>query len=250
MQFIRLPKAINSAKRVLPELVLDWIDTRIVQIIGIRFTQKLRVNIQISWGIKGSKSGMPNWHPFSNFTHWAWAIRDLGNHDLFRIIPDPGSQKRITLFLESISTIPFQARTSYVQIPEWGQHSSNGRTQCLVSIFGTFRGTWDQPNEILAARFRCLLDIFSNITNCEIKRPGMLIAWKIVPLSLIGSTNDSHNCCPSRKLILHIPQPIARVHRAVYSATFGLCKAHRFKIEVRLKWEMCQRNCIHLNISL
>ena len=45
MQFIRLPMAIDIAKRVSPELVSDWMNNKIVQIINIRFIQKLRVNM-------------------------------------------------------------------------------------------------------------------------------------------------------------------------------------------------------------
>ena len=47
MQFIRLQKPLDIAKRVLPDLVLDWMNTKRVQIINIRFIQKLRVNMLI-----------------------------------------------------------------------------------------------------------------------------------------------------------------------------------------------------------
>jgi len=40
---------------------------------------------------------------------------------------------------------------------------------------------------------------------------------------------------------LHIPPPIARVYLAVDSMTLGDSEEHWFKIEVRLKWEMCQK---------
>ena len=56
MQFIRLPKAINIAERVLPELVADWLNTMSVQNIDISFVQKLHVSMLISWVIKWSKS--------------------------------------------------------------------------------------------------------------------------------------------------------------------------------------------------
>ena len=45
-----------------------------------------------------------------------WGLR---NHNEVWIIPNPGSQKTITLSLYSISKIPFQTGTSYVKIPEW-----------------------------------------------------------------------------------------------------------------------------------
>ena len=165
----------------------------------------------------------------------------MSNHDLFRIIPDPGSQKRITLSLESICTIPFQAGASDVKMPQLRQHCSNRGMPCLVNVFGTFRGTWDQPDKNPGALFWRTADIFSNIANREIQRPGMLIARKIGQVSLVGCTNDGHNRCSGRKLILCIPPPIARVHLAVDSTTLRVSEAHRFKIEVRLKWEMCQK---------
>ena len=31
------------------------------------------------------------------------------------------------------------------------------------------------------------------------------------------------------------------MHLTVYSVAFRVCEAHWFKIEVRLKWEMCQK---------
>jgi len=37
MQFIRLPKAIDIAERVLPELVADWMNTKSVKNIDISF---------------------------------------------------------------------------------------------------------------------------------------------------------------------------------------------------------------------
>jgi len=52
MQFIRLPKPIYIAERVLPEQVADWMNTKRVQNIDIRFVQKLQVNILISLGIE------------------------------------------------------------------------------------------------------------------------------------------------------------------------------------------------------
>ena len=112
---------------------------------------------------------------------------------------------------------------------------------CFVNVLGTLWGTWDQPDKNPGALFWCAVDNFSNIANCEIQRPGMLIARKIGQVSLVGSTNDGHNCCSARKLILCIPPPIARVHLAVDSTTLSVSEAHRFKIEVRLKWEMCQK---------
>jgi hypothetical protein len=155
--------------------------------------------------------------------------------------PHPGSQKRITLSLESISTIPFQSGTSCVMIPEWGQHGSSHRIPCLVSNIGTFRRTGDPPNKNSCPLFRWAADIFSNITTRGIHRPGMLIIQKLGQVSLVGCRNDWHNHRSGRKLILHIPVPIACVYPAVYSAIFQACEVHQFKIEVCLQLEMCQK---------
>ena len=56
MQFIRLPKEIDIAERVLPELVADWMNIKSVQNIDIRFIQRLQVNMLILWVIKWLKS--------------------------------------------------------------------------------------------------------------------------------------------------------------------------------------------------
>jgi len=244
MQFIRLRMAIDTAERVLPELVADSMNTKSVQNIDISFVQKLQVNILILWVIKWLKRWVPHRCTFMNFTDRAWAIWDLSNHDFFQIIPDPGSQKRIRLSLESIRTFLFQASASDVKIPEWGQHCSNRGMPCPVSNYGTFRRTGDQPNKNPGALFRCTADIFLNITDREIQRPGMLVARKIGQAGYVGCTNDWHNHRSSRKLHLCIPPPIACVHLAVSSATFRVCKGHQFKTEVRLKSETWQRNCI------
>jgi len=87
----------------------------------------------------------------------------------------------------------------------------------------------------------CMADIFSNNTDRAIQRSGMLVARKIGQLGLIRSTNEWHNGCSRRKLTLCIPPPIACVHRAVYYVTFRVREVHWFNIEVRLKWEMCQK---------
>ena len=111
---------------------------------------------------------------------------------------------------------------------------------CVVNVFGTFWGMWDQPDENPGALFWCTADIFSNITDREIQRPGMLIARKIGQVSRVGCTYDWHDHRSSRTLIWCIPPAIARVHLAVDSTTVRVREAHRFKIEVCLKWEICQ----------
>jgi len=59
MQFIRLPKAIDIAERVLPELVADWMNTKSMQNIDISFVQKLQVNMLISWVVLAMVRGYP-----------------------------------------------------------------------------------------------------------------------------------------------------------------------------------------------
>jgi len=108
---------------------------------------------------------------------------------VFWIIPDRGRSERITLSVESISTIPFQAGISFVKILQWGQHSSNRAMPCLVSIFGNFWGTTAQPNENPGVLFRYPGDIVQNITNHEIPRPAMLIARNVGQVShVIGKS--------------------------------------------------------------
>jgi len=154
--------------------------------------------------------------------------------------PRPGLPSRITFSGDSIGTMPFQAGTTNIKIAVWGQHSSNSRIPYLISFCCAFQGIGDQPNKNPGALFSCLVDIFSNGTNCEIQWPGMVIAWKIGQESLVRCTNEWANHHSSRILKLRILPPITRVNLAVYSAMFKLCKADQLKIEVRLTWEMCK----------
>jgi hypothetical protein len=55
----------------------------------------------------------------------------------------------------------------------------------LANVFGTFRGTCDQPDKNPGLVIWGTADIFSNITNCDIQWLGMLIARKIGPVSLV-----------------------------------------------------------------
>jgi hypothetical protein len=68
----------------------------------------------------------------------------------------------------------------------------------------------------------------------------MLIAPKIRQLSLVGCTYNWHKRYSARKLLFCIPPPVALVHFAVDSTILWVSKVHQFKIEVRLRWEMCQ----------
>jgi len=190
-----------------------------------------------SWVIEWSESWIPHERTFRDFTHLAWVICDLSNHDLFQIISDPGSQQRVSLSLESICTIPFQARASDVKMPKLRQHSSNCGMPYFVNVFGTFQGPWDHSDETPGALFRCLADIFSNITKHEIERPRMLIARKIGQVSLVRCTCGWHNCCSCRKWILCIPPPVTRVHLAIHATSLRVREVYRFKIVLSLKLE-------------
>jgi hypothetical protein len=48
MQFIRLPKVIDIADRVLSELVADWVNTKSVQSINMIVLQQLQVDMLVS----------------------------------------------------------------------------------------------------------------------------------------------------------------------------------------------------------
>jgi len=52
MQFIRLPKLIDSAERDFPELVVDCMNMESVQNINIGFVQNVQVNMRSSWVIE------------------------------------------------------------------------------------------------------------------------------------------------------------------------------------------------------
>jgi len=239
MQFIRLPNQIDIAARKLPGLVPDWMNMKCEQSLNIYVVQKLWVNMLISWGFEYSTSWTPHWCTFRNCTHRPRAIWDVNKHNVFWIIPDPGRQKKITSSLESISKIPFQVGTRYGNILECGQDFSNRGNPCLVFITGTFQGTWNHPNENPDALLRCTVDIILHITNGKMQRPGILIAWRIGHLSLIGCPNECHNRWSGRTLILHIPPPFTGVHLSVYLATSWVCEEHWYRIDVRLKRDMC-----------
>jgi len=154
MQFIRLPKPIDIAKREVPELVADWMNRKSGQNSNISLVVKLWVNMLISWVVECLTCWMPHRRTFRIFTHWASAIWDLSNHNMFWIIPDPGWQKRITSSLKSINTLPFHARTSFGKIGQWGPHSSKYGLPCPVRIVGTILGICNLPNEIAGSLLR------------------------------------------------------------------------------------------------
>ena len=69
----------------------------------------------------------------------------------------------------------------------------------------------------------------------------MLSSQKIGQVSLVRCTYDWHNRRSGRKLILFIPPPIVCIHLAVDWMAFRVSEVHQFKMKVRLKWEMCQK---------
>jgi len=60
MQFIRLPKPIDIAERVLKHLLGDLVDTESVQTINMIVLQQPRVGMLVSCVREWSKSGMPH----------------------------------------------------------------------------------------------------------------------------------------------------------------------------------------------
>jgi len=203
----------------------------------------------ILWVIKWSKSWMPHRRTFRNFTHRAWAIWDLSNHDVFRIIPDPGSQKRITLPLESISTVPFQARASNVNIPEWGQHCSNPGMRCLVSIFGTFRRTGNQLHKNPGALFSVPQIAFQILpivrySGQECLSPEKLVRWVLTDAQMTGTIvtpAGSWSCVSHHQLPVFISLYIRRLSES----------ARRTGSKSRCAWNgrCANRNCIYWKIS-
>jgi len=97
-----------------------------VQNINTSFFQKLWVNLLSSWVIICSKSWMSDWRIFTYLTHLSWAISNLSNHNMFGIIPDPGSQYRIKLSLESISTLCQDTGVGIALVPTTEYHASSG----------------------------------------------------------------------------------------------------------------------------
>jgi hypothetical protein len=108
-------------------------------------------------------------------------------------------------------------------------------------FLASFRGTSDVSGKNPRALLWCADDTFSDITNCEIQRPGLLITRNLVQVSRLGCTYDWLNLHLGRKLILGIPPPIAHVHLPADSEILRVSEVHRFKIEVHLKWLMCQK---------
>ena len=102
----------------------------------------------VSWVIQWSKSQMPHWDTSGNCPHQAWVIWDLRNLDLVQIISNDGSQKRVTLSLESLGTILFHATASNIKKCKLRQHSSNCGIPCFVNLFGSFQATWISPTWI------------------------------------------------------------------------------------------------------
>jgi len=68
MEFIRLPKPIDSAERVLAELISDWVNTNSVQGIDISGFQKVQVTSVNCLVIEWLQCWMLHPHNFRSFT--------------------------------------------------------------------------------------------------------------------------------------------------------------------------------------
>jgi len=147
---------------------------------------------------------MTHWYSIRKFTDWIWAICDLSNHYLFRLIPKPGSQKPITKSLESNRSTRFQAMNIYDSISEKGHQSVNFFVPCCTCIFGTVQATEKQRNKNRWALYRCMADILQYITYCDIQLLDMHITGRICQISHVSSRNHLHNSFAGNNLILHI----------------------------------------------
>jgi len=183
---------------------------------------------------------MPPQHTLRNLYHWACAIWHLNHHVFCRMICNPGCKQRVTMSQESICTDPIQAGAHYLKIPAWGLHCSNCAIQIILSIFGIFWGTGDKPNRNQGLHIRWRVNIFCNITNCEIQWVRILITRITGQGSLLRCTNDRYNPHSGRSVIQCIALPLTSVHLPKNSTAVRLRKAHRLSIQVHLTWAICQ----------
>jgi hypothetical protein len=126
-------------------------------------------------------------------------------------------------------------------MPGVRQHSSNCGMPCFVNVFRTFQGTRDQPDKHPCVICRSVADIFSNITICDIRWPGILVTEENALVSCVGCIYDWHNCRSSWKLILCTPPLIAPAHHAAGWMTLRVSGTHQVEIEACLQWVMCQK---------
>ena len=124
----------------------------------------------------------------------------------------------------------------------WSWDSTVPTAKCHASLvfLAPSRGHGTSPTRI-QGRFLVSSRYLFNISNSAIEQPGMLIPRTICQVSLVGCTNDCHNCRSGRKLIFRIPPPIASVRHTGYSAVFRVGEPHQFKIKVPLQWEMFKK---------
>jgi len=182
---------------------------------------------------------MPHRHTFRNFTHRVWAIWDLCHHDLFRIIPNPGSLQRVTLFFKSICTVPFQPRASDDKMSKLRHQSTNRRISCFVKVFPNIRWTWVQANEnpgsLVAYPARYLF--------------GCYQCWVPAASHANRPTNRSSESCWMQQWLAEsllqqevdrvYPPSITCVHLAVDLTILWVSKGYQFTIEVCLERKMC-----------
>ena len=145
---------------------------------------------------------------------------------VIRILPNPGSQQRITFSLESISTITFQARSSSAKIPLCAQHSSNHTMPCNNRMYDTVLISEDQPNEHPCVLCKSVVHIFLFVPCCEIQSSDILSAQIMDQLSFVKSTNDWYNHHFGWMPIFRIPPLFGRVHLAVHLVIFHLWEVY------------------------
>jgi len=114
----------------------------------------------------------------------------------------------VILFQEYMTIILFQAATSCVKIPEWGQDSSSYLISCLDRIFVTIWRTRDQANENPDMLVGWSCGVFSNITDCMVQQQFIVITWRNTKMRLVRSQHPWNDCCSGRWLILPVPQQI------------------------------------------
>lgn len=141
--------------------------------------------------------------------------------------------------LESIDTIPFEARASDVKMSTLRQHGSNYIMSSFNNVFGTFCGSLDHSDNNQGTVFSCPADILSIITNIEKLQLGIQITENICQVSLVRCIKDWPKYRSCSNLIFCIPPPIAFVKPPVDLTTLRVCWMHWFKIEVHMTWMMC-----------
>jgi hypothetical protein len=172
MQLIRLSKPINIAEIVGPKLGSDGMNMKSMQNVYICVVQKHYANMVISWVIECSTGEMLPQRTSRNFTQWPCSPGYLMNHYLVRIFPNPGSQKRITLPVESVFTNLFDARNCYIKNVQWWQHSFNCWMPFLDNSIATTWSIGDQPNKSASGLFIYTVNLHLKLPTVKFSGQG------------------------------------------------------------------------------